>query len=212
MYQGDRHSRGAAAAKAFGSGRNVAVGIAAVAVLGAAACGTSTSDEMVLDLETLEAQTEFGTLEAERAENAYVGWAGEGRVVGLAFADEVGEASAEDEIVVYLYDRQELAMMIGEIDEEGQASLESGELSDFDAAVEFSMEEDLVSGNASVRGGPATPFTADAARGVGGVYWAHGTEEEPAVTGDWVVVPEGEQWGCICPPPRFRGPCCLLVR
>ena len=42
-----------------------------------------------LDLETLEAETVDGTLQAQRAENSFVGEIADGRVIGVAFTSEV---------------------------------------------------------------------------------------------------------------------------
>ncbi len=101
--------------------------------------------------------------------------------------------------------------MIGEVDAEGAATLESGDLSDFDATVEVTMEDDAVSGTATFPGEQPTPFTANAATGVAGVYWTQGTDENPEVSGDWVVLSDGRQWGCVCIPPYTRA-CCELER
>lgn len=165
-----------------------------------------------LDLDTLRADTPEGTLRAERADNSYVGSIGDGRAIGVAFLDDVTageEQSHQHQIVVYLYDREDLAVMTGELDTDGTATLESGDLSDFDAAVEVMMDGDAVSGTATFPGERPTPFTADAATGIAGVYWAHETGEEPEVRGDWVVLSDGRQWGCVCAPP-FVSPCCHL--
>lgn len=173
--------------------------------------------DAALDLETLEAETESGTLQAQRADNSYVGLIEEGRAIGVAFLDEVGAGDGqelEDEIVVHLYDGQEeLAVMIGEVDADGAATLASGELSDFEATVELAIEEDAVTGTATFPGEEPLPFTAGAETGddVCGVYWAHGTDEDPDVRGDWVVLSDGSQWGCACLPP-FRSPCCMLAQ
>lgn len=166
-----------------------------------------------LDLETMEAETESGILRAQRADTSYVGLIEEGRAVGVAFLDEVGAGDGQerqDQIVVHLYDGQEeLAVMIGELDADGAATLTSGELSDFEATVQLMMEEGAVSGTATFPGEEPIPFTAEAATGIGGVYWAHGTDEAPDGRGDWVVLTDGRQWGCACLPP-FRSPCCML--
>jgi hypothetical protein len=185
------------------------------------ACGqtsTSPKDEKpqaALNLETLEAETEFGTLRAQRAQNSFVGLFGEGRAIGIAFLEEVGARDTQElqrEIVVYLYERQCLALMIGSVDAEGYARLESDEFSDFEATVELTMEDDAVSGTVTFPGEEPTPFTADAATGVAGVYWARGTDQDLEVSGDWVVLSDGRQWGCVCTPPALNNPCCHLHR
>lgn len=185
-----------------------------------AACGAESTppdeDEAgaMLDLETLTAETEAGTMQAQRADNSYAGLIEEGRVIGVAFLDEIGAGTGQDlrdGIVVHLYEGQELAIMTGALDADGAARLESEELSDFDASVELVMEEDAVSGTATFPGEEPIAFTAEAATvgGVCGVYWAHGSGEDAEARADWVVLPDGRQWGCVCVPP-FTSPCCTL--
>lgn len=165
---------------------------------------------MELDLETLEAETEHGTLEAERIDDSYVTSLGEGQAIGIALPAEEGdpEPTSEQEITVSLYEGGELAPLLGTVDADGEATLESVERSDFDATVELMVEGEAVTGTATF-GGEASSFTAEAASGVGGVYGAEGTDEDPEVSGSWVVLPDERQWGCVCIPP-YRGPCCSL--
>jgi hypothetical protein len=167
----------------------------------------------MLDLDTLTAESEFGTLHAQQADSSYVGLIEEGRAIGIAFSDEVtaDEAgSLQDEIVVYLYDRQDMAIMTGSTDAEGTARLASAELSDFEATVELVMEEGVVTGMVTFPGEQPASFTAIAATGAGGVYWAQGDVENPDVRCDWIVLPDGRQWGCICFPPTYGNPCCII--
>jgi hypothetical protein len=183
-----------------------------------AACGGETmpldEDEAgtMLDLETLTAETEAGTMQAQRVDNSYAGQIEEGRVIGVAFLDEVGAGEGQDGIVVHLYDGQDLAIMTGELDADGTATLASEALSDFDASVELVMAEDAVSGTATFASEQPLPFTAEAATadGVCGVYWAHGSGEDAEASADWVVLPDGRQWGCVCVPPTLTNPCCHL--
>lgn len=163
-----------------------------------------------LDLDTLKAETEVGTLKAERAENSYVGRIDDGYAIGIAFLDEIG-AGADDEIVVYLYDGQHLAMMLGAVDADGAATLESTESSNFEATADLVVEDEVATGTVTVTREESTEFTADAASDVAGVYWAHGTDEETDASGDWVVLADGRQWGCACLPP-FTSICCRLGR
>ncbi|MBX2997809.1 MAG: hypothetical protein KF893_04815 [Caldilineaceae bacterium] len=172
--------------------------------------------DRVLNLETLETETEFGAVQAQRADNSYIGLIEEGRVIGIAFLDEVGadaRPDLQDGIVVYLYDRQDLAMMIGEADAQGAAALASTDLSDFDATVKFVMEDDVVTGTVTFPGEQPLSFTAEAATGVGGVYWAHESDEDADIRCDWVVLPDGRQWGCVCvmPPMMPEHPCCQML-
>ena len=195
--------------------RRVLVGVGVAAAVVVAACGdTTTQEDVDLDLDSLEAESDFGTFEAERADSSFVGAVGEGRAIGVAFVDDVGAEPSQPgarEIVVYLYDRENLALMLGEVDDDGFAVLDSAQLSDFDAAAELVMDDDVVSGKVTFLDEEPTAFVADPATGVGGVYWAVGTEVDPELSADWVVLPDERQWGCVCFPP-FDSPCCHMGR
>lgn len=178
-----------------------------------AGCDTTETDEnseetLVLNLETLEAVTEYGTLHAEPVAQSYVSSLGDSRAIGIALLED-GNMNSKDEIGVYLYDGDRLAVLISGDDPEGETTLKSSELSDFDATVELKIEDDLVSGTASFLDEQSKSFKANAATGGAGVYWANGTEEESRVSAAWVVLPESRQWGCVCVPP-FGMACCTL--
>lgn len=155
-----------------------------------------------LDLDTLEAEAPDGTLTAQRAENSFVGEIAEGRVIGIAFTAEVDmtdDSYDQNEIVVHLYDQQEAALMIGDLDENGAASLESLEPTPyFDATVDLVMEDDVVTGTVTFRDEEPSSFTAEAATGVAGVYWAVGEEDWEFRSADWVVLEDGRHWGAAC--------------
>lgn len=169
-----------------------------------------------LDLETLEAETPDGTLQVQRAENSYVGEIDDGRVIGIAFSSEVDIAEDpydEEEIVVRLYDRQESAVFRGDIDEDGAASLESFDGSDFEASVDLVMEDDVVTGTVTFGDEEEVSFTAEEATGDAGLYWVENTDEDAEIKSvDWVVLPDGRQWGVICIPPTFNNPFCGVRR
>jgi hypothetical protein len=170
--------------------------------------------DMTLNLSTRTAETDLGTLQAERVEHSYVGPLNDGQAIGIAFLDDVGGGVRQDagqSVVVYLYQRQNLAVLIGDLDADGTATLTSGDLSDFDATVDLRMEGDAVTGTATFLDEQAISFTAPAASGGAGVYWARGTDANPDVSADWVVLPDERQWGCICAPPGFS-PCCQMQR
>lgn len=169
-------------------------------------------DAVELNLETLEAETEHGTLEAERVGDSYVTAMGEGRAIGIALLGEesVPDRDAERDVTVSLYEGGELAALIGTVDSTGEATLESADQSDFDATVELLVEGEAVTGTATFADEETTSFTAETATGVGGVYWADGTEQDPDVSGNWVVLPDERQWGCACLPP-YNHPCCRLA-
>ena len=154
-----------------------------------------------LDLETLEAETVDGTLQAQRAENSFVGEIADGRVIGVAFTSEVEMADDpydQDEIVVRLYDRQESAVLVGKLDDDGAAAFQSDEAGHFAAAADLVMEDDVVTGTVTFGDEEPTSFTADAATGVAGLYWALGDEDWDLKSVDWVVLDDGRQWGVIC--------------
>lgn len=184
----------------------VLVGLALIA----AGCGGGDSQAMPeLDLATLEADTEFGTVQAQRADNSYTSRLGEGRAIGIAFLEDLGTAASPRQIAVQLYDGEDEAVMIGEVDPEAAATLVSGELSDFDATVELTIDDDAATGTATFPRGEPLAFTAPAVSGIAGVYWGRGTDAHPDVRCDWVVLSDGSQWGCVCFPP-FTGPCCMM--
>lgn len=161
-----------------------------------------------LDLETLEAETPEGTLQAERAENAFVAEIEDGRAIGIAFASAVDMPAEQDDIVVRLYDRQQAAVFVGPIDDQGNALLQSVEGSDFESTVAITVHDDAATGTVTFGNESPTSFTANAASGVAGVYWAFGDEETEILSVDWIVLPDGRQWGVICIPPTFQNPFC----
>ena len=159
-----------------------------------------------LDLDALEAETPDGAIQAQRAENSYVAEIDEGRVIGVAFTTEVDMAEDpydDEEIVVRLYDRQEAAVFRGDIDEEGAASLQSFEGSDFEATVDLVMEDDVVTGAVTFADEEPVSFTAEKATGDAGLYWILNDDEDAEIKSvDWVVLPDGRQWGVVCVPPH----------
>ena len=164
-----------------------------------------------LNLKTLKAETSFGTLLAERVENSYVGWLDVGQAIGISYINDVTTgANNAEQVAVHIYDDEDLAMLIGEVDSTGEGTIEAEDLSDFDATVEITIKEDTVSGKAYFLGEEIS-FTLQKATGNAGIYWAQGTEENPKISGYWVVLSDQRQWGCICFPP-FTSPCCEMER
>ena len=164
-----------------------------------------------LNLQTLEAETAFGMLKAERVENSYVGMLEGDRAIGISFTNDITlGGNNTDQVAVHLYDGDELAMLIGDVDSNGESAIESEALSDFDASVEMTIKEDSVSGNVFLPE-ETIPFTVQKATGNAGVYWAWGTGQNPDISGYWVVLPDQRQWGCICFPP-YTSPCCEMKR
>jgi hypothetical protein len=163
---------------------------------------TATAPE--LNLDTLEAEMAFGTLQAQRAETSFVAALGEGQAIGITFFGETTQ-----EVLVLLYDRACVAIMQGELNAEGRASLTSEEPTDFEATVDITVANNTASGTVSLMG-ETSAFSAEAATGISGVYRARGTHENPDVSAEWVVLPDERQWGCICTPP-WVNPCCKII-
>lgn len=164
----------------------------------------------VLDPASGHAETEFGTVEAQRADHSYVGALGDGGAIGIVPLAGIGvEPDDDEQLAVYVYAGDELAVMTGALDDDGLGSFTSGEQADFDALVELTMSEFAMSGTVTFPDAQPVEFTAELADGDAGVYWAEGAADEPDLRCDWVVLPDGSQWGCVCIPP-FNGPCCHL--
>lgn len=183
---------------------------AACALLTAAlvvgACGSSGEDDPAaltppeLDLETMEGHSEdvgsYG--QAERAESSYVGAIDEGQAIGVAPIEELAYAEAAsggDLFLVQVYDRDRTWIIVDELNPDGATTLEGGGVGDFEATVELEIGDDAVSGTVAFPSEQAKPFTADAAAGISGVYSAFGAEENPDTGANWVVLPDGRQWG-----------------
>lgn len=179
--------------------------LALLAIAGMLPCIAQAQQDMAmrvpeLDLGTLEAETPEGTFQVRRAEDAFVAEIADGRAIGIAFASEVDIPADEDEIVVRLYDRQRAAVMVGSIDDRGHALLQSIEGSDFVAAVALTVHDDAVTGTVTYGDEAPMSFTAEPASGVAGVYWTLGNEDSEIRSIDWIVLPDGRQWGVICLP------------
>lgn len=159
-----------------------------------------------LDLTSLEAETEYGTLRAQRAETSFVAPLGEGQAIGITFLD--GADGEPLEIFVRLYHRQLAGGAVAELDADGRATLHvaRGDMSELDAIIDVTLSDDGASGTVTLMG-ETSEFGTSAATGDAGVYEAWGTDESDDTRCQWVVLPDGRQWGCICTPP-FIGPCC----
>ena len=102
----------------------------------------------------------------------------------VAYSDLTSsEPGAEQDVLVSLYDRDDLAVLQGELESTGEATLESVDASDFDAIIALTIEVDGATGTLTGLEEEPTPFMAEAAVGIGGVYRAEGTEENPNVSG-----------------------------
>ncbi len=185
-----------------------------VAVARVAAVGVQEEEEEQtavheLDLGTMTASTDFGTLEAERVDNSFVGSTDDGQILGIAFLDDVTDAIGTEGMVAHLYGSPNYSLLIGEADTRGVVTLESVEGSHHDAALEFVIENGEAIGTLTFAGAEPIEFALSSATGDAGVYWAGGTNEAPEARGDWVVFDDGRQWGCVCGPPGTAA-CCQL--
>ena len=166
-----------------------------------------------LDLETLEGHSEqLGSFEtAKRAESSYVGLIEEGRAIGIAPLDELAYPEAADRgdtLLVQVYDRDRTAVVAGQPDGTGAATLKS-DVGDFDVTVELEMADEAVVGTVTFPGEEARAFTAEAATGISGFYSSFGSDENPDVGANWVVLPDGRQWGfTLCFGRYFYSPIC----
>lgn len=164
-----------------------------------------------LDLDTFEAETEVGTLRAERVDISYVAPLGDGQAIGITFVDGVGSDAGSREVFVRLYHRELSGAVHGELDAEGRASLTvtRGDLSELEATVELAMTDEGASGTVTLMGTSST-FATTAATGVAGVYEAWGTDDSADTRCQWVVLPDERQWGCVCAPP-WSSICCRYL-
>jgi hypothetical protein len=156
-----------------------------------------------LDLNTLQAVTPDGILHASRAATSFVSEIADGRIIGIAFRSEVGgppDQHGQSEIVVHLYDRGQPALLMGELDDRGAASLQSIDGGFFDASVDLVVEDDFVTGTVAYRDEDPIAFIALAATGEAGVYWALGEEDWDVRAANWVILADGRQWGALCGP------------
>jgi hypothetical protein len=154
-----------------------------------------------LDLNTLEAETPDGILHAARAPTSFVGEIAEGRIIGISYRSDIGgppDEHGQMDIVVHLYERGQPALAMGRLDEQGAASLQSLEGSTFEATIDLVVEDDFVTGSVGYRDEDPISFIAFPATGNAGVYWALGDEDWDVRAANWVVLPDGRQWGAMC--------------
>ena len=183
--------------------------VARVAAVGVQEVAQADFEE--LDLATMTAGTDFGTLEAERVDNSFVGTTDDGQILGIASLEDVTDAAGTEGMVAHLYGSPNYSLLIGETDAEGVVRLESVDGSHHDATLEFVIENGEAIGTLTIAGTQPIEFTLSSASGDAGVYWAGGTEEAPETRGDWVVFDDGRQWGCVCAPPGTSA-CCHLAQ
>ncbi len=182
-------------------GTTLATALAAVALLAVGGHATALEDRPPtpeLDLTTLEAETDLGTLHAQRKESSFVAPLGDGQAIGITVED--GTDGEPHEVFVRLYHRQLVGTELGELDAEGRTSitLTRGERSELDATVELTMIEDRASGTVTLMG-ETTDFTTTPATGVAGVYVAWGTDQSDDTRCQWVVPPtNGNGDACAC--------------
>jgi hypothetical protein len=167
--------------------------IVALTLLTLAACTQAQTDDLTLDLETLQASTAQGVYQAERVPNARVGEVTEDLFVAVVVPDRVEEGQS---VRVYLCDGEEFSQWLsGDLDAGGEAQL--GEA--LGAQVSLRIEDTGdVFGLAQVPGQLPRPFRATAATGEAGLYRAEQTFDGVDHVAGWIVLPDGRQKGIHC--------------
>lgn len=87
-------------------------------------CGQDDRAMPELDLAALEAETELGTVQAQRVDDSYTARLGEHRAISVAYLQDLGVEASADQIAVQLYDGTGEAVMIGEVDPQGAGDAE----------------------------------------------------------------------------------------
>lgn len=144
-----------------------------------------------LDLDTLQADTPKGTMQAEAWENTYVGAVNDDLFIGISLSDGIN-AGEPQEAKVYLCDGEEISERLN-----GEVGGETTTLEGEELGVELSLADDAVSGAVILNGEEPQPFTANEASGDAGVYAAEGTFDDTDYWGGWVVLPDGSQRGRV---------------
>jgi hypothetical protein len=152
-----------------------------------------------LDLETLQAQTSQGTIQAEPYpwENTYVGAVNDDLYIAVSLS-EGADTEQPQEAIVYLCDGEEMGERVtGEVGA-GTKTLEGEEV-----RVELSLADDAVRGTVTLDGEEPQPFAANEASGDADLYVAEPTFDDTDYWAGWVVLPDGSQRGIIfiCPCP-----------
>jgi hypothetical protein len=112
---------------------------AAVAAL-AVACGDESADDTVtLGLDTAQADTDFGAPAADRVTNSYVAALDEEQAIGVVLLDTEDPDDAAKPVVMYVYDRDDVAILAGEIDAKGTATLDPAKGNGLDVDVEVHL-------------------------------------------------------------------------
>jgi hypothetical protein len=147
-----------------------------------------------LDLASLEAEIDAGTLQAQPVPNSYVGAVNDDLFVAVALDDSDGGGQVAR---VYLCDGAGVSVWLsGEV-----AADQPTQLGGFEdgASVEFVVAEDAVHGHVvtAEHGGPQY-FEAALASGEAGLYRAENTLNGEDYVGGWIVLNDGRQQGRVC--------------
>jgi hypothetical protein len=183
-----------------GKGRAPMRQVVPLLVLGllATACGGggdqgAAAGQPELDLVTLQADTDVGTLQAEPIPHAYVGAVDDELFIAVALDDGADGQTAR----VYLCDGAEVSIWLrGDVEPEQPTRL--GGFED-GAHVEFVVTDEAVHGEVTLagQGGPRY-FEAVAATGDAGLYRAEETIDGTEYVGGWIALADGRQQGLIC--------------
>lgn len=144
-----------------------------------------------LDIETSQADTPAGVVEARRWENTHVAAVSDDVYVAIVVDGTSGESQVQ-EAIVYLCDGEGAAVLAGEL-ESGSATLTNDDLS-----VSFVVGDDDIRGDLHVGDEEPQPFTAEPAGGDAGLYGSSFAYEEVDYLPIWIVLPDGSQKGQAC--------------
>jgi hypothetical protein len=171
---------------------------ALISLLLLAACGEDEEGDQgggELDLETLQAETEHGTMQAEALPNVFEGEVDDDLFVGISM-QEPDEDGAQT-LTAYLCDGDEVSVWLqGEMAEDDLTRL--GGFED-GAHLEFGHDpdRDIALGRVVVVGHGSGGFEAIPASGDAGLYRAEEETEEGDVIGGWVVLADNRQRGAV---------------
>lgn len=145
----------------------------------------------VLDLDTLQADTPAGVVEAKQWGETHVGAVSERLYVAIMVAESSDDSEAP-EAIVYLCDGEGAAVLAGELDS-GSAALTNRDLT-----VSLNVDGEDITGDVQIAGEDSQAFTAEKASGPAGLYGASFAYEEVDYLPLWIVLPDGSQLGQAC--------------
>jgi hypothetical protein len=175
------------------------MGVAAV-TLAVAACGVDAVEDPVvaglpadfefegielpeLDIENLRAEIAGTVFEAQPWNDTWVGRVTDDAFIGIRIDGHTDDAG---EIVAYLCDDDELALLL-----EGEHRDGGAVLADDAAELELELAAAAITGSVTLDGEEPVTFTAEPARGSAGVYVVEEEKDDVDAWAGWVVLTDG---------------------